>query len=64
MKTFEQTSEQPYDLHWYKLVMKDGREHKLECYEQVKYFWYRWRKYADRIEVMDTPKKKEAPKGF
>ena len=64
MKTFEQTSNDPYDRHYYKLVMKDGREHILGSYEGVRHYWYQWKMYVDHVEVMDAPKKKEAPAGF
>jgi len=50
----------------YKIILKNGAEYVLEDYQHVKYYWYQWRKHADRVEVIDPPKpqKRKAPEGF
>ena len=53
LETFTSTSEEDYDRHKYKLVLKNGKAIVLEDYEQARAFWNQFRTQLDHVEVMD-----------
>ena len=53
LETFTATSEEDYDRHTYKLVLKNGKAIVLEDYEQARAFWHQYRKQLDHVEVLD-----------
>jgi len=59
MKTFKQTSNEPYIRHDYKLVAEDGTEVLFDNYEDVQVYWFqRSGLYLSHIEVLDKKKSK------
>lgn len=62
VKTFKQTSNEPYIRHHYKLVLTDGREVIFDNYEDVQVTWFQTAgQFLSHIEVLDI---KEKSKGF
>jgi hypothetical protein len=62
VKTFKQTSDEPYLRHHYKLVYNDGREVIFNNYEDVQLTWFQTAgQFLSHIEVLDI---KEKSKGF
>ena len=61
---FQQTSDEPYDRHDYKIVLKNGKSITFDDYEIVNAFWWNnnQMRNLDHIEVLDKPKPK--PQGF
>ena len=61
---FQQTSDEPYDRHDYKIVLKNGKSITFDDYEIVNAFWWNnnQMRNLDYIEVLDKPKPK--PQGF
>jgi hypothetical protein len=53
---FQQTSDQPYDRHKYKLYMESGKVFKFNCYEDVQSQWSS-SPYCRYVEVMDRKRK-------
>ena len=66
METFQQTSNEPYTRHDYKLVFEDGRESVFDNFEDVQLFWFQHSGlYLSHIEVLDKKKTKTSKsKGF
>ena len=59
---FEQTSNEPYDRHHYKIVCQD-KSFVVESWEEVQEHWWNNRSFVRPvIEVIDKPKQKS--KGF
>ena len=50
---FTTYSEDLYDKHKYKLILKNGKSVKFECYDQLRHYWYLWKTHVDRVEVID-----------
>ena len=62
MKTFKQTSDNPYDRHDYKLVLSNGKEIIFDNYEDVQVTWFQTApQFLSHVEVLD---KKTKSKGF
>lgn len=62
VKTFKQTSDEPYLRHHYKLVYSDGTYQVFDNYEDVQVLWFhRGGNFLSHIEVLD---KKTKSKGF
>lgn len=40
VKWFEQTSDAPYDRHYYQISFPDGRSYQFPDYEVVRAFWF------------------------
>ena len=58
---FEQTSNEPYDRHHYKIVCKD-HSFVVQSWDEVQEYWWNRRGFNPPvIEVIDKPKKS---KGF
>ena len=62
---FEQTSDEPYTRHDYRLITTDGRSVVMHDWESVSSAWFQLpAMFKERIEVLDKPKKKTKAKGF
>lgn len=58
LKTFKQTSDEPYIRHHYKLVLTDGREVIFDNYEDVQVTWFQTAgQFLSHIEVLDIKQK-------
>ena len=58
---FEQTSNEPYDRHHYKIVCQD-QSFVVQSWQEVIEYWWNGRQFTPPvIEVIDKPKSK---KGF
>lgn len=54
MKTFKQTSDEPYLRHHYKLVYTDGRKVVFDNYEDVQVTWFQTAgQFLSHVEVLD-----------
>ena len=61
---FEQTSDIPYDRHYYKVVTTTN-EYIFDDYEQVRQMWWNYdSSMLKYVEVIDKPKKPKKKKGF
>ncbi len=61
---FEQTSDIPYDRHYYKVVTTTN-EYIFDDYEQVRQMWWNYdSSMLKYVEVVDKPKKSKKKKGF
>jgi hypothetical protein len=61
---FEQTSDEPYDRHNYRLVLSDGRTIESDVYEDIKAAWFQLPAlFTSHIEVLDKPRTTK-PQGF
>tara|TARA_S200002703_G_C3762622_1_gene234769 strand:+ start:472 stop:705 length:234 start_codon:yes stop_codon:yes gene_type:complete len=64
MKTFKQTSDEPYDRHHYKLVYTNKQSVVFDNYEDLRLEWYNTPEiFLDYVEVIDKTTKKTT-KGF
>ena len=62
VKTFKQTSNDPYNRHHYKLILSNCREIVFEDYMEVQAAWLQTaNQFLSHIEVLDI---KEKTKGF
>jgi hypothetical protein len=62
MKIFQQTSDEPYLRHDYKVVYDDGTYQVFDNYEDVQLLWWnRTGNFLSHIEVID---RKQEAKGF
>lgn len=64
-KTFQQTSNEPYDRHSYKLYLKSGKTIIFDDFEDAQVYWFRNSQIPDHldvIEVLDKSKSKEKVK--
>ena len=60
---FEQTSDESYDRHYYKVVTTTN-EYVFDDYEQVRQMWWNYdSSLLKYVEVLDIPKPKKK-KGF
>lgn len=67
MKTFTQTSHEPYDRHKYRLFLQSKKVLNFDTYEEVQGYWFSHNQipnHLDVIEVLDKPKKRSKTKGF
>jgi hypothetical protein len=61
MKTFKQTSDEPYDKHDYKLVYSNNQSVIFDNYEDLRLAWYNTpEQFRGYVEVLD----KKTKKGF
>lgn len=59
METFQQTSNEPYVRHDYKLVYEDGKEVVFDNYEDVQRIWFQYGgNFLSHVEVLDKKKSK------
>ena len=59
---FEQTSDEPYDRHDYRLVLNNGESVQTDVYEDIKAAWFQLPAlFKSHIDVLD---KKTKPQGF
>jgi hypothetical protein len=62
MKIFQQTSDEPYLRHDYKVVFEDGKTVVFDNYEDAQLLWWnRSGNFLSHIEVLD---RKQEAKGF
>ena len=62
---FEQTSNEPYDRHHYRLVLTDGRSVEFDDWQTVAAQWFKLpAMFTQYIDVLDKPKARAQPKGF
>jgi len=62
MKIFQQTSNEPYLRHDYKVVFEDGKTVVFDNYEDAQLLWWnRSGNFLSHIEVLD---RKQEAKGF
>lgn len=61
---FKQTSDAPYDRHWYKIWCKDNSVKIVESYEEVQTAWWNFKQFIERIEVIDAKRNKGTGRGF
>ena len=56
IKTFTQTSNKPYDRHFYQVEYTDGRAYAFEDYTQMRAWWFQQMNTTDAVvHVIDTP---------
>ena len=60
---FTQTSDAPYDRHWYKVWCKDRSVKVLQSWEETQTAWWNFKHFIDYIEVIDA-KPRGKSKGF
>lgn len=59
VKTFKQTSDDPYIRHDYKVVFEDGKTVIFDNYEDAQLLWWnRSGNFLSHIEVLDKKKSK------
>jgi hypothetical protein len=59
MKTFRQTSDEPYDRHDYKLVLENGKSLIFDDYEILRHYWMNTdTNQLSHVEVLDKTTKK------
>lgn len=59
VKTFKQTSDDPYIRHDYKVVFEDGKTVIFDNYEDAQLLWWnRSGNFLSHIEVLDKKKTK------
>ena len=59
MKIFQQTSNEPYLRHDYKVVFEDGKTVVFDNYEDAQLLWWnRSGNFLSHIEVLDKKKSK------
>ena len=64
-KFFEQTSDEPYDRHTYRLFLTNGETLDVDDWLTVAGAWFQLPSmFKDHIEVLDKPKPKSKPIGF
>lgn len=65
LSTFENTSDEPYDRHFYLLKMKSGKCFAYEDYEQLRAAWFRQSQLGtlDTVIVVDN-QQTDPPIGF
>ena len=53
---FEQTSDDPYDRHFYQIVTKSGKTFTYEAYDQMRAAWFQscGARNLDRVIVLDA----------
>ena len=62
---FEQTSDEPYDRHTYRLFLTNGETMDVDDWMTVSAAWFQLpAMFTDHIEVLDKPKPKSKPIGF
>jgi hypothetical protein len=62
MKIFQQTSDEPYLRHDYKVIFENGEEVIFDNYEDVQVTWFQnGGNFLSHIEVLD---RKQEAKGF
>ena len=65
LKTFEQTCDQPYDRHDYKLVYSNDESTIFDNYEDLRRTWWETPKqFLGYVQVLDKKKQKTKSKGF
>ena len=71
MKTFTQTSDKPYDRHFYQVEYPNGRAYSFPDYEQMRVWWFQQMDTTgaivhviDTISYTDSQQKQQQPKGF
>ena len=60
---FKQTSDAPYDRHWYKIHCTDKSVKIVQSYEEVQTAWWNFKQFISHVEVIDA-KKQSKPRGF
>jgi hypothetical protein len=64
-KNFEQTSDEPYVRHEYKLVYSNDQSVVFDNYEDLRRSWWETPdQFLSHVEVLDKKKKKTKTKGF
>ena len=62
---FEQTSDEPYDRHDYRLISTDGNSVVMHDWQSVSAAWFQLpAMFKDRIEVLDKPKPRKTTKAI
>ena len=62
LKTFTQTSDKPYDRHFYVVSYPDGRTHTFEDYTMMRAWWFQQMDTTNAtVTVMDY---QQQSKGF
>ncbi len=52
---FTQTSDKPYDRHFYRIVLTNGKSMVIEDYDQMRAMWFQYEsKYLSHVEVIDA----------
>jgi hypothetical protein len=65
IKSFKQTSDEPYIRHDYKLVFANGKSVVFDNYEDVQVTWFQSpNQMLSHVEVLDHKEKKPKSKGF
>ena len=64
-KNFNQTSDEPYIRHDYKVVYSNGNSVIFDNYEDVQKTWFQTpHQFLGHIEVLNKKKQKTKSKGF
>ena len=53
IESFTSTSEEDYDRHKYKLVLKNGKAIIIEDYEMARAYFHQFGSQMDHVEVID-----------
>ena len=61
---FKQTSDAPYDRHWYKIWCTDNSVKIVESYEEVQTAWWNFKHFISHIEVIDAKRNAGSGRGF
>jgi len=67
LKVFAQTSDLPYDRHFYRIVFTNGKSIVVDDYEQMRLFWFQYdSKMLSHVDVIDAVQYdvKKSIKGF
>jgi len=67
LKVFSQTSDLPYDRHFYRIVFTNGKSIVVDDYEQMRLFWFQYdSNMLSHVDVIDAVQYdvKKSIKGF
>jgi len=62
--SFTQTSDAPYDRHWYKVWCTDNSVKILHSYQEVQEVWWNFKHFLSHVEVIDAKRNKQSGSGF
>jgi hypothetical protein len=64
-KNFQQTSNEPYNRHDYKLVYFSNKSVIFDNFEDLRKEWWQTpEQFLSHVEVLDKRKEKSTPRGF
>lgn len=60
---FSETSDGPYDRHYYKVLLKNNTIKKFDYYDDARNFWFQNSRIPDFLDII-TVHDKSTKKGF